>query len=244
MAGTEDGGNIDDAGWLTRRPIAHRGLHNIRAGIPENTLAAAQAAIAQNYAIEVDLQYSCDGVPIVFHDYMLDRLTGEDGSVRDRTAPQLAALKIAGTAQPIPTLDDLLEAVGGRTGLVVELKGLPGRDSGFAEAVAKRLKHYEGPVAVMSFDHGLLRDLKALGIAMPLGLTAEGDDRAYRQHHDIDAEIGFDFLSYGLAHLPCRFSSEFTASGRPMIAWTVRTPGEADYCRRHNAQITFEGFLP
>jgi glycerophosphoryl diester phosphodiesterase len=242
MALTEDSGK--NVGWLVERPIAHRGLHDLRAGIPENTVAAARAAAQRKYAIEIDLQYACDGVPVVFHDHMLDRLTPVDGPVRDRTATQLAALTIADTGQHIPTLDELLMAVGGRTGLVVELKGLPGRDTGFAAAVVDRLKRYEGPVAVMSFDHGLLRDLKSQGTKIPLGLTAEGDNRSYRQHHDIDAEIGFDFLSYGLAHLPCRFSTEFAASGRPLIAWTVKTQSEADYCKRHGAQITFEGFLP
>jgi glycerophosphoryl diester phosphodiesterase len=230
--------------WLLERPIAHRGLHDLSAGAPENTLAAALAAAERGYSIEVDLHLSSDGVPVVFHDDLLDRLTGEQGSVRDRTAAQLAALPVAGTLQHIPTLDELLAAIGARTGLVVELKGVAGRDDGFAEAVAERLARYDGPVAAMSFKHWLLRDLHALGTGIPLGLTAEGDDRTYGRHRDIDKEIGFDFLSYGLKDLPCRFATEFIASGRPMIVWTVRTPQDADFARQQRGQITFENFLP
>ena len=53
------------AAFLTT-PIAHRGLHGL--GIPENSLAAAQAAIDAGYGIELDIQPARDGTPMVFHD--------------------------------------------------------------------------------------------------------------------------------------------------------------------------------
>ena len=57
-------------------PIAHRGLH--RPGLPENSMAAFRAAIAHGYGIECDIQRAMDGTPMVFHDYELGRLTGEN----------------------------------------------------------------------------------------------------------------------------------------------------------------------
>ena len=60
-------------GWLTARPIAHRGFHDARAGRLENTLAAAEAAIEKTFAIESDLQLTADGRAIDFHDGTLDR---------------------------------------------------------------------------------------------------------------------------------------------------------------------------
>ena len=60
--------------WLTRIPIAHRGLHNASHGIVENTISAAQAAISKGYSIECDVQVSAEGVVMVFHDDTLDRL--------------------------------------------------------------------------------------------------------------------------------------------------------------------------
>jgi glycerophosphoryl diester phosphodiesterase len=65
----------DGLGWLTARPIAHRGLHDKTTGIVENTLSAARAAIAGGYAIEVDVQPDADLEPVVFHDETLERLT-------------------------------------------------------------------------------------------------------------------------------------------------------------------------
>ena len=49
--------------WLIARPIAHRGLHDEARGIIENTPSAIAAAVAADYAIEIDLQVTADGVP-------------------------------------------------------------------------------------------------------------------------------------------------------------------------------------
>jgi len=46
--------------WLTARPVAHRGLHDIARGIVENMPGAAEAAIAGNFAIECDVQLTAD----------------------------------------------------------------------------------------------------------------------------------------------------------------------------------------
>ena len=72
--------------WLLDRPFAHRGLHDIGRGRPENSRAAFRAAIERGYGIELDLQVSGDGFAMVFHDEGLERLAGESGLVRATTA--------------------------------------------------------------------------------------------------------------------------------------------------------------
>ena len=64
--------------WLTARPVAHRGLHDVARGIIENMPGAAAAAIAGHFGIECDIQLTADGVAMVHHDDELGRLT--DGS--------------------------------------------------------------------------------------------------------------------------------------------------------------------
>lgn len=49
---------IPENSFLRTTPIAHRGLHDIKKGIPENSYAAYQAAIDKNYAIEMDVRFS------------------------------------------------------------------------------------------------------------------------------------------------------------------------------------------
>jgi glycerophosphoryl diester phosphodiesterase len=230
--------------WLTMRPIAHRGLHDKARGRYENTLGAARAAVQAGFHIEVDLHLSADGVPIVFHDDTLDRLTALKGPVRGKSVAELAKIMIAGTKDHVPTLDELLTTVAGKVGLVLELKGIAGADKGFVEAVAARLKNYGGPVAVMSFDHWLIEDCHRLAPELILGLTAEGDDTHRDAHRAVAKSCDVDFVSYSLRDLPCRFVSEFRAGGRPVITWTVRSPADAEKSARYADQITFEGFDP
>jgi len=63
------------ADWLTARPVAHRGLHDLARGIIENMPGAMRAAIDGNFSIEVDLQLTADGEAMVHHDDALGRLT-------------------------------------------------------------------------------------------------------------------------------------------------------------------------
>ena len=70
---------VNAPSWLIERPIAHRGLHDSANGVIENTLGAAEAAVAGGFAIECDIQLSVDGEAIVFHDETLERLTDVTG---------------------------------------------------------------------------------------------------------------------------------------------------------------------
>src|SRR5262249_10027679 len=80
--------------WLIERPIAHRGLHDEAKGIIENTLAAAEAAIKNGFAIECDVQLSSDGETFVFHDRTLERLTNSSGALSVKTSAEIAKIQI------------------------------------------------------------------------------------------------------------------------------------------------------
>ena len=235
---------MHDLEWMKRTPIAHRGLHDKEAGRFENTLSAAAEAVRHGYSIEVDLHPSRDGVPMVFHDNTLNRLTREKGSVRERTAAELQTISIGGTTDTVPTLRQLLDLVAGRVGLVLELKGINGHDEGFVAAVLKELEGYDGPVAIMSFNHWLLDDARRLGSRVPVGLTAEGKDDLGDVHRDAMRQFDPDFISYGIEDLPNAFVAEFRETGRPVITWTIRTRKAQTKSDLHADQITFEGYLP
>ncbi len=230
--------------WIAKTPIAHRGLHDKAQGRFENTLSAASAAVSNGFNIEVDLHPSADGVPMVFHDLTLDRLTPEKGNMRERKAAELAKIKVGGSQDHIPSLRQLLATISGKVGLVIELKGLAGEDDGFVEAVAKELEHYDGQAAIMSFNHWLVADARRQFPSRAVGLTAEGDDRYHDMHMGIAQSAAVDFVSYGIKDLPCRFGEAFRKSGKPLISWTIRTPDLAAKSALHADQITFEGFDP
>lgn len=232
------------SGWIAETPIAHRGLHDKALGRYENTLSAAREAAKEGFAIEVDLHPSADRVPMVFHDLELDRLTNEKGSMRLRKARELRQITIAGTRDHVPMLVELLDVVRGDVGLVLEMKGHAGEDEGFVEAIARTIEDYDGPLAVMSFNHWLVEDARSLISRRPVGLTAEGKDKLRDLHWEIAEKADVDFVSYGIADLPCQFVAEFRECRKPVITWTIRSPKDAEKSALYADQITFEGFDP
>ena len=107
-------------------PLAHRALHDVARGRPENSRAAIRAAIAAGYGIEIDVQLSADGAAMVFHDYALDRLTHNSGAVRLRSADELKAVPLKGGGEGIPDLPEVLRLVAGQVPLLIELKDQDG----------------------------------------------------------------------------------------------------------------------
>src|ERR1700760_3854637 len=100
--------------WLTARPVAHRGLHDAARGIIENMPAAAQGAIAGNFAIECDIQLTSDGEAMGHHDDELGRLTEGSGTLLTKTAAELKRVAFKGTAERMMSLSDLCNLVAGR----------------------------------------------------------------------------------------------------------------------------------
>jgi glycerophosphoryl diester phosphodiesterase len=235
---------MSDIAWIRGRPIAHRGYHDLNKARWENTLSAFAAAVERNYAIECDVQLSRDGVPVIFHDGELKRLTQTDGYLRQRTAGELNALSIGGTADRVPTLSEMLSLVAGRVPLVIELKGTPGYDAGLVAKVAEQLRGYGGKAAIMSFDHWLVRDFPRAAPGIPAGLTAWGD-----QPHQFEAHfamLGYiSFVSYDVTALPNAFTRFVREKlSMPVISWTIRDKPGVERSLAHADQMTFEGFEP
>lgn len=231
--------------WLTARPFAHRGLHDMNKSRWENSRSAFQAAIDSGYGIECDVHLTADGKVIVFHDKDLKRLTGQDGEVHEKTADEMAALSIGGTADRPQTLPMLLEQVDGRVPLLIELKGIRGHDDRLVEAVGASLAAYRGPAAIMSFDHWLIRDFAAHAPGIPAGLTACGRSVKDLENHFSMLGHGISFTSFAVNELPNPFTDFVRMRlGMPVLTWTVRDPKGVALTSAHADQMTFEGFMP
>jgi glycerophosphoryl diester phosphodiesterase len=231
--------------WLKNVPIAHRGLHDLNKTCWENTLSAFDAAASAGFAIECDVHLSADGKAVVFHDGTLDRVTGQQGNIDELTAAEAGELRVGGTNDHVPTLAASLGLIGGRVPIVIELKGIRGKDDGLVKAVANDLAAYDGPAAIMSFDHHLIRLFGKDAPGIPTGLTAEGlCDEDLEAHFSMLA-YKIDFVSYNVHHLENRFV-EFVRVrlGLPVISWTVRSFDDKATSDAHVDQITFEGFDP
>ena len=206
----------------------------------ENSHEAFTAATKNDLGIEFDVRPSADGVPIIFHDPELNRMTDHVGPVEDRTADQLIGLPLKGGGT-ITALSDLLEAWPPTTPLLCELKIDGDTDPvAFAQTVGAALLDFDGPVAAMSFSPeavaALPKTLMRGQLIAPLSALT-GDE--------LDALIAND-ADYLACHYKDARAPKLQAARaeRPLIVWTVRTE---DHCRDladvTDAQI-FEGFDP
>jgi len=213
-------------GWIARQDYAHRGLHE--PGTPENSLAAFTAAIARGMGIECDVQRSGDGQAMVFHDWELDRLTGERGPVDRRNAAALTQILLTGSTDRIPTLREVLGLVRGRVPLLIEIKSK--RDYNVAAsclAVLRVLEGYQGPHAVMSFDPRVGQWFARHAPRTVRGLVlSEEHDRGLvgraRRHLWLWLAKP-DFLAYDVRDLPSAFAESQRARGIPVTTWTVNS---------------------
>ena len=156
--------------------IAHRGAS---AAAPPNTLAAFEKAIELGAdGIELDVHFSADGVPVVLHDLSVDATTNGSGRVADLTLAELKQLD-AGTrfdpafaGERIPTLDEVLRAVGNRLLLNIELKTTSLGDNGLERAVVALVEqhHLSHRVLFSSFNPFSLRRAKRIAPHIPAGL--------------------------------------------------------------------------
>jgi glycerophosphoryl diester phosphodiesterase len=241
--------------WLTARPVAHRGYHDRAAGRTENTIPAAEAAIARGFAIECDLQLTKDDVPIAFHDDTLDRLTEATGPVAARTLAELKAIPLRGTDARIPTLEELLAVIAGKVPLFAEFKSAFDRNRRLEQVAAPILATYSGPLAVMSFDPDSVLALKKLTPNLPRGMVADSfrDDeykpipplrRLALRHLAAAPVVMPSFIAYGVHDLPSDAPLLLRHLGTPLLTWTVRTDADRATARRYADQIIFEGFDP
>ena len=238
-------------------PLAHRALHDVARGRPENSRAAIHAAIEAGYGIEIDVQLSADGAAIVFHDYGLDRLAHASGALRLRSSAQLAEVTLKGGDEGIPNLAEVLRLVAGRVPLLVEIKdqdGAMGTDLGpLEQATAAALQGYEGPVAVMSFNPNSVAMMRDLLPDVPRGIVTS----AYRYEEwplpkatcdhlrdipDFD-RTGSCFISHEVDDLDRPRVRELKSSGAMVCCWTVRSPKQEQEARQIADNITFEGYI-
>jgi glycerophosphoryl diester phosphodiesterase len=249
---------LDPGAFL--RPIAHRGLHDARAGRVENTAAAFDAAIGMGSGIECDLRPARGGLPVVFHDETLERLTGTSGRVADLGAGDLRAVRTKDGGHGILTFADFLALVDGRVPLLVEIKSeWDPPDIAFLSEIARSALDYRGDVALMSFDPDVMTVMRELATEIPRGVVSGG----YTDEHGepwwpdrISAERGRrlanllesgpvapSFYAYHVTSLPTpvtQYAREVCSL--PVFAWTVRSEADRAAARAHADAPIFEVF--
>jgi glycerophosphoryl diester phosphodiesterase len=237
--------------WLVQIPIAHRGLHSMSHGSPENSLAAFEHAIQKRFPIELDVHLLSDNKIAVYHDDNLKRMTGHEGIIERSDSALLKTMRLLHTEHKIPLLEDVLDLVRGRVPLLIDIKNKQ-RQGKLESALCGYLSNYRGDFAVQSFNPFALQWFFLHAPGIPRGQLS-GDFRGEKlviykkfllKNLFLNGYSKPHFISYDVRCIPSRVVSRQKKKGLPVIGWTVQNREELERVRMWCVNIIFEGFEP
>jgi glycerophosphoryl diester phosphodiesterase len=190
---------------------------------PENTLAGIRTALEMGAdAIEVDVQASADGVPVLMHDLTVDRTTSGSGDLASLTRQQLQSLDAGG--EPVPTFAQALELARGRALLVAEIKR-PGCEATLADVI----RHADAleDVMVWSFLPSALEATRQAEPRLPGSLLiAPGSMGQWPSLREMALRLGLQAVSVFHLNLSAEIVAQAKRSGLAVYAWTADAESE------------------
>ena len=234
---------------------AHRGLHGH--GVPENSMAAFQAALEHGYGIELDVHLLKDGNLAVMHDSLLNRTTGQAGRIEDLTTEDLKNYRLEGTEETIPEFMDVLTLYNGKAPLIVELKPTDGNHAALAEAACRMMDTYKGPFCMESFDPRCVAWLRKNRPDIIRGQLTENFFRSKNcdlpdylkfamQHCLVNIMCVPDFVAYKFADRNSTVSVKLCKKlwKAKTVTWTLKSMEEFNTAVKEDFIPIFEGFEP
>ena len=230
---------------------AHRGLHDDV--LPENSMAAFQAALEAGCGIELDIHLMKDGNLAVIHDASLQRVAGADVKIEDLTADDLELYRLGGTDQKIPLFQEVLDLFAGKAPLIVELKCERGNHAALCDAACKMLDTYKGTYCMESFDPRAVRWLRKNRPDIIRGQLSEnwmgkkipvpGILRCAMTYHISNVYTRPDFIAYKYQDRKI-FGTDICRKilGIQGVSWTLRSREEYDTAVAEGWIPIFENF--
>ncbi len=237
---------------LKKYRYAHRGLHDIKKGVPENSLLAFRLARDSGYGIELDVHLSKDGKLVVEHDDILRRTCGADLMIEKTDWSELRDLRLEGTEEKLPLLEDVFALIKGKVPLLIELKVVGGNWNALGAAVADALENYDGPYCIESFEPRALLWFRRNAKHIPRGQLAGN----VRKESTVSPFINFllknllvnalsrpDFIAYQFCdHRNPSFRLCRALYRPPVFFWTVRSVEGENLSLKYQASPIFETF--
>lgn len=216
-------------------------------------MAAFRKAVENGFGIELDVQMSRDGVPVVFHDATLKRMCGIAGRVSDYSYAELRQFPLAGSGERIPRFADVLKLVDGRTPLIVELK-TERLDMSVCRAVDRLCSRYQGLYCIESFNPLAVFWYRRHRRRIVRGQLSD----AFLREGEYVGTISFllqnllfnwlsrpDFIAYNCKY-PKMLSRRLCRSlyHSKAAAWTIRSGEQLAAARKDFDIFIFDGFVP
>ena len=230
---------MKDTHFLKQNLIAHRGMHNIKNGIPENSIIAFEKAIENSYIIELDVYILKDKSVIVFHDDNLERMTGVNKNVKDVTYDDIRKLKLQNTNCYIPLLREVLEFVNGKVPVIIELK-TDVKCGALERETVNILKQYKGKYVLKSFNPFSVYWLKKHHPEVIRGQLASSfrNDkmnivkRLVLKNMLLNFITKPDFISYGIDGLPNKRVEKYRKTNL-VLGWTITNKLEMEKAKKY-----------
>ena len=169
------------------------------------------------------------------------------------TLSELSEVRLAGTAERIPTMGEFLEGVAGRVPLLIEIKSM---ENVSPEEICKDLKDalsgYKGEYAVQSFQPFYVKEYKRVcpeimcGVLSSAGMKKTELGAFWRlkayllKNLKLNVTVKPDFISYNVEDLPQRAVTNFKGI---KLGWTVRSAEAEARARQYVDNIIFEHYL-
>lgn len=202
-------------------------------------MAAFRAALDVGAGIECDVRLSADGEVMVFHDHDLQRLCASALAIEATSARMLMQQRLLSTNEAIPRLSDLLELIGGRVPLLIELKCRSGNASRLAAAVTADLARYDGPAGVMSFEPAVGKWLARHAPQVRRGLVISRKASAFNRWRCIRVSAP-QFLAVDCGVI----AQSWVANQRKprwIYSWTIRSLEDRKTAEVHGDGLIWEG---
>ncbi|WP_420854297.1 glycerophosphodiester phosphodiesterase family protein [Sphingomicrobium nitratireducens] len=202
-------------------------------------MAAFEAAIALGAGIECDLQLAGCGTPMVFHDRDGLRLCGEKMRVAQADAGTIGRWRLKGGEERVPTLAAMLDMVGGRVPILLELKEEHRNGERIAAATLAAIAGYDGPVGLMSFSARAIRFVREAAPEVRRGLVLSDRDVPLRRWDKV-RRAKPQFLAAKVAILSAPWVHRLREE-MPVYSWTARSPGDLAEVERYADAPIWEG---
>lgn len=236
---------MKDLEFLSRNLIAHRGYHNNKKGIPENSVLAFKKAIDNNYLIELDVRLTKDKKLVVFHDDNLKRVCGVNKRVKDLTYKELLKYNLFDTTLKVPLFSEVIKLVNGRVPILIETK-YHNRYGVLEKILINELSNYKGLYAIQSFYPMSLLWLKRNTKDIPIGLLSSNFKNNSNSLKKLigktlilDLFFKTDFISYDVKGLPSNYLS-LKKDKKKIVIWTIKNKKDYDLAKKYTDALICE----
>jgi len=237
--------NTEGMTWLTTKLIAHRGIHDKKSNIPENSLQAFALAIEKGYPIELDISLTKDSKLVIIHDKKLKRLFGLNTYLSDATYEELSKLKIQNSNETVPLFSEVLTFVAGRVPLLIEIKN-EGKVGLMESMVYEDLKEYQGKYAIQSFNPYTVKwfrinapnvfrgQLAGSNIVSDYEVEYQGTSQLHwyksilLKNLLLNFESKPNFIAYEVKYTSNDYAKNLRKLGVPIIGWSIQDQAEYD----------------